>query len=162
MEGIENKIVDLLETRFAEPEHTHLFVVDVKFNPAQQHLKVFVESDMGFTLGDSATLNRYLQSIIDEEGWLGEKYTLDVSSPGVSKPMRLPRQFKLNVGRKFVVKDREGNEYTGELTDATDEYIILHESKRVKEGKRKVKRDFDYTLTYDQIKSAKVQVSFKK
>jgi ribosome maturation factor RimP len=121
-----------------------------------------VDSDSGMTFRKCQRVSRYLESFIDEESWMGEKYTLEVSSPGVDRPLVLPRQYKKNLGRRLEVEVKEEDKkYKGELIKADEEQIVLAFEKTRKQGKKKIKESVEMEIPYDQIKKAIVKISFK-
>jgi ribosome maturation factor RimP len=158
--NIEQEVERLLAEKFGEPDFESLFLVEVKFNPTINKLEVFVDGDDGITIGECARLNRYLQVPIDENGWLGEKYTLDVSSPGLEKPLKLERQYYSNIGRSLTVTLVDDAEIEGVLEDVLDEGILLSVAIIVLEGKKKVKTTEQRTVAWADIKKAKVAIKF--
>ena len=151
-------ITRLLSEKFTENEFVNLFLIEIKFNTSQNKLEVFVDSDTTLTLDQCAVLNRYLQHHIDENNWLGEKYTLDVSSPGVGKPLKLHRQYQKNIGRRLEVRLQEGKPQTGTLVSVDTEVLVLEQEK----GKKKEKERIQITIPFDTIKQAMVKVQFTK
>jgi ribosome maturation factor RimP len=159
---IEEKTRDLLEKKYEEEDYKDCFTVEVKYNTANKKLQVFVDSDSGMTFRKCQRVSRYLESFIDEESWMGEKYTLEVSSPGVDRPLVLPRQYKKNLGRRLEVEVKEEDKkYKGELIKADEEQIVLAFEKTRKQGKKKIKESVEMEIPYDQIKKAIVKISFK-
>ncbi|MEM9824423.1 MAG: hypothetical protein AAF985_25280, partial [Bacteroidota bacterium] len=120
------KIEALLAEKFQEEEFTDCFLVDLHLS-ASNKLEIFVDSDSGITFKKCQQISRFLEKPIDEEGWLGEKYTLEVSSPGISRPLKFQRQYPKNIGRKLEVKLLEGGTKTGKLTKVEASQIILEE-----------------------------------
>lgn len=90
---IEGRIIELLEQKFVEPDWQDCFVVEVKQH-ATNKLEVFIDSDDSITFEKCRKISRYLEEFLDKYLWLGEKYTLDVSSPGISRPLVLKRQYQ--------------------------------------------------------------------
>ncbi|MEL6657045.1 MAG: ribosome assembly cofactor RimP [Bacteroidota bacterium] len=158
---MEEKIIDLLEEKFTDPEFANCFWLDVKLLPNKK-LEVIIDCDTGVTFDTCRKISRYLESFIDEEQWLGEKYTLEVSSPGTDRPLQRPRQYTKHLGRKLEVKTNEGETYEGRLTEKTDEAITLTYKVRRKEGKRKVTEEVQTKINFADIKQAKVKISFNK
>lgn len=159
---IEEKTRDLLEKKYEEEDYKDCFTVEVKYNTTNKKLQVFVDSDSGMTFRKCQRVSRYLESFIDEESWMGEKYTLEVSSPGVDRPLVLPRQYKKNLGRRLEVEVKEEDKkYKGELIKADEEQIVLAFEKTRKQGKKKIKESVEMEIPYDQIKKAIVKISFK-
>ncbi len=63
-------------------------------------LRVVVDADGGVALDDIALISRDLSARLDETGAMGETaYTLEVSSPGVDRPLTQPRHWRRAVGR---------------------------------------------------------------
>ena len=112
------------------------------------------------TIDQCAKVNRYLQFHIDEEGWLGEKYTLDVSSPGIGRPLQLLRQYHKNIGRTLEVKVKEEKSYKGILIAVGETDITLEWKERVKEGKKKKTVVIQAPILFEQIAEAKVKITF--
>lgn len=155
---IEAKIKDLLEQKFQEEDFSNCFLVDL--NQTGNKLEVFIDSDTGINFNTCRKISRYLESFIDEEGWLGEKYTLDVSSPGATRPLKLARQYPKHVGRKLEVKTTEGTKHEGILITVDDNSITLSAKVRVKEGKKKRTEVVETQILFSQIEKAKVKISF--
>ncbi len=154
-----NKIARLLEEKFKEPEFSDCFLVEVK-NSGANKLEIFVDSDSSITFDKCRSISRHLESIIDEEQWMGEKYILDVSSPGIGRPLMFKRQYKKNIGRKIEVFQVEEKAMVGILTEVTDESITLEQNVRVKEGKKKVKKTIQTVIPFENITKTKVKITF--
>src|ERR1700722_15983183 len=68
-------------------------------------LRIVVDSDGGVSLDDAADVSREISAMLDEGNALGEvPYTLEVSSPGVDRPLTEPRHWRRAVGRLVKVK----------------------------------------------------------
>ncbi|MCB0641273.1 MAG: ribosome assembly cofactor RimP [Phaeodactylibacter sp.] len=156
---IEERIETLLQQKFQEDAFQDCFIVEIKFHPNNK-LEVFIDSDTGVSFDTCRQISRHLEAEIDEQGWLGPQYVLEVSSPGVSRPLTLPRQYRKNIGRKLKVKLHEGGEQSGTLVQVETEHIVLEDKVRVKEGNKKVTKTVQTEIPFDQIKKAVVQVSF--
>ena len=67
-------------------------------------LRVVVDSDRGVSLDDAATISRKLSAALDAVAVMGDfPYTLEVSSPGVDRPLTDPRHWRRAVGRLVQV-----------------------------------------------------------
>ncbi|MEM6397102.1 MAG: ribosome maturation factor [Bacteroidota bacterium] len=157
---MEEKITDMLEQFFAEePDFQDCFLVDI--NQSSNKLEVFVDSDSAMTFDKCRRISRKLEKgYLDVEKPLGEKYILEVSSPGVSRPLKLWRQYVKNIGRTVEVHLTEGDKYTGQLTKVEPAQIELEAKVRRKEGKRKVTRVEEVEIPFDAIKKTIVKVTF--
>ncbi len=158
---IEKFVLELFE----EPGYEDYYLLEVKHNPANNKVEVFLDSDSGLSLGATSKINRNLQERIDEEGFLGEKYILDVSSPGISKPLKLPRQFTKNIGRTLeitTVEEGKNVREKGILTKVDEEGIVIQYDKKEKQGKKKIVKTIERNIPFSAIEKAIVKVSFKK
>lgn len=99
-------------------------------------VRVIVDKDGGVTLDDVADVSRTISDALDrldeaEPGLLGASYVLEVSSPGVDRPLTEPRHWRRNVGRLVTVTRREGEPVTGRLTAADDNGVTLDDQTRI-------------------------------
>lgn len=157
---VEEKIKTLLEKLFEnDEEFQHCFLVDMHLG-INKKLEVFVDSDTGIKFSECQKISRYLEGFIDEEGWLGEKYVLEVSSPGIDKPLQLARQYPKNVGRRMKVTYGESINTEGKLVEVSEEGIILEDKVREKEGKKKVTKTVRTEIPFSDIRKAVVKISF--
>ncbi len=157
---MEEQILKLLEEKFQEEGFEALFFVEMSFNETNKKLEIFLDSDTTLNIRQCARINRYLQKHIDEAGWLGEKYILDVSSHGVGKPLKMKRQYFKNIGRNIEVKLEDNSTKEGKLLEANEERIILEEQVPIAPKKKK-KIAQQTEIPFTQIKKTKVKISFK-
>lgn len=155
-----NKIEALIEEKFKEEGFEDCFLVDINRPEGSNKLEVFVDADSGINSIKCQRLSRYLEAYIDESQWLGEKYILEVSSPGIGRPLKFNRQYKKNIGRKVAVKLNEGGTEEGILIQVTETEIILERKVRVKEGKKKVNKLLSILILFDDIKETRVKITF--
>jgi len=159
---VEEQIRDLLEEKYKEEEYQDCFTVEVKYNTANKKLQVFVDSDSGITFSKCQRMSRYLESFIDGENWLGEKYTIEVSSPGVDRPLILPRQYQKSIGRRLEVDVKvDDKKRKGTLIRADGNGICLEFEETRKQGKKKIKETIELEIPYTEISKAIVKISFK-
>ncbi len=154
------KIEALLEEKFKEEEFQDCFLVEIKLADGRNKLEVFVDSDTGIDYTKCRKLSRYLETYIDEGKWMGEKYILEVSSPGITRPLKFLRQYKKNIGRKVEVKLKEGGKEEGVLKEVNETEIVLEQKVRIKEGKKKINKVLATPIFFENIKETKVKISF--
>lgn len=154
MDNIIDKISEVLQAKFQEEELSDCFLLDTLIN--NKKVEVYVDSDSGVKFWQCQKLSRAVEAYLDESQVLGEDYTLEVSSPGVDKPLKLYRQFPRNVGRTLDISLQDGNQLTGKIEAITEEEITL-KVQGAKKGQFKTK-----IVPFEDVKSALVQVSFKK
>ena len=156
---ISAQLTQLLEAKFQEEEFADCFIIEIK-NLQNKRVEIYVDSDSGITFKKCQQLSRHLEAEIDEKGWLGEKYTLEVSSPGITRPLKFARQYPRNIGRKLEVKQLEGETKTGTLIEVDEKQITLESKQRIKEGKKKKTVIVQDIIPFDNIKETKVKITF--
>ncbi|MFK7806833.1 MAG: ribosome assembly cofactor RimP [Saprospiraceae bacterium] len=156
---MQSKVEKLLVEKFKEEEFGDCFLVAIEKNKGNK-LEIFIDSDSGMTFQKCQRISRYLEQFIDEEKWLGEKYTLEVSSPGITRPLKFERQYRKNIGRAMIVKRNDGSKEEGTLKVVTETEITLEEKRRIKEGKKKKTQIVETTIPFDDIREAKVKIVF--
>ena len=134
-----------------------VFPVEVNLTGESGRLKItiFLDSDVSVTLEDCAEISRVLQQEIDENG-LFESYILEVSSAGMSNPLKIRRQYLKNRGRNVKIVLKNGTVLTGKLTEVKDEEIAL-----VQEYDKKSPEVKTYSIPFNDIKTTHLIFSFK-
>jgi ribosome maturation factor RimP len=157
---VPERITQLLEEKFATDEaFADCFTVDVDLKPANK-LLVFVDSDSGMSFDKCQRLSRYLESHIDTNGWLGDKYVLEVSSPGLSRPLSFLRQYRNNIGRVVAVTLKDKTQQLGTLKAVEDTQIVLAQTAVEKEGKKKKEVPVETVIPFEQIEKTIVKAKF--
>lgn len=142
-----------LEDLFAEGRFTDCFLLDVQLAESSV-LRVFMDGDEGINLEKCQHISRYLESRLDESGLLGEDYTLEVSSPGVSRPLSLWRQYPKHIGRTLLIQLQDGSKIKGKLAGLDKEMLHIDQIVNKKNKKESV-------IPFGEIVESVVQVSFK-
>jgi ribosome maturation factor RimP len=97
---------------------------DVVVTPAGKRrlVRLLVDKDGGVTLDECADVSRAVSTVLDDadEVMGSQPYTLEVSSPGVTRPLTLPRHWRRNVDRLVKVTRTDGSTVTGRIR-STDE-----------------------------------------
>jgi ribosome maturation factor RimP len=92
-------------------------------------LRVVVDSDQGVSLDDAAAVSRELSAALDTVAVMGDfPYTLEVSSPGVDRPLTDPRHWRRAVGRlvQVTVTDTAGTQFvSGRIVSADADGVTL-------------------------------------
>ena len=160
MELIE-RINQLLEEKYSTDEaFNDCFTVELELK-LNQRLYVFADSDSGFSFEKCQKLSRYLESHLDTNGWLGEKYLLEVSSPGIERPLKFPRQYKNNLGRTLAVTMLDKTtQHVGAIHAADDEKVVLVHTVIERDGKKKKEVVVETPIPYDQIEKALIKLGF--
>ncbi|MFW6257333.1 MAG: ribosome assembly cofactor RimP, partial [Prolixibacteraceae bacterium] len=105
-------------------------------------------------------ISRHVENALDRDE---EDYELQVSSPGLTESFVIKEQYLKNIGRDIEVVTTSGEKITGELKEADAENILLESRRREKlEGHKKKQMVVkEHKLAYDEIKTARVVISFK-
>lgn len=117
----------LVEEVLAGSPH-FLVAFEVRGAPGSQAVDVFIDSDDVLGADTLAQISREVAFLFDSEDVIAGQYRLNVSSPGVDRPLRLTRQYKKNVGRMLRVHYQKpsGDGYTevlGTLAAADEDGI---------------------------------------
>src|SRR5690606_4151329 len=107
-------------------EENDLYVVDISIKPSKvmQKIVILLDKDEGITIDECASVSRRLAAALEAEEIIEGSYNLEVSSPGLDQPLRLPRQYKKNLGRELKVTLNGGEVITGKLTVAEEDHIV--------------------------------------
>ena len=125
---------------------------------SRQLLRIVVDGDGGVTLDDIAEVSQAVSAFLDETNPLGETpYDLEVTSPGVSRPLTLPRHWRRAIGRLVVVPLTAGGELTGRVVAADEEGVTLELP-----GKKPGTSGGERRLGHAELGRGKVQVEFNR
>lgn len=98
--------------------------VDLLVGPGDQ-----VDREGGIDIDAVTEATRLVNALLDADDLLGAQTTLEVSSPGIERPLRTPAHFRRFVGTEVAVKLRPGTEgerrLTGALEAADDEGVVV-------------------------------------
>lgn len=110
-------------------ESFYLVEVTVRGRTGSQSVNVYIDADTGITVEQCAEISRELSFLMETAGLMQGIRQFNVSSPGVDRPLILPRQFRKNIGRplKVLVQTDGATEQavTGTLVETTDEGLVL-------------------------------------
>ena len=96
-------------------------------------LRVYIDSPAGVNVDDCARVSRQLSALLDVEDPLPGQYTLEVSSPGLDRPLVKPEDFKRFVGETIKVKMHEPlqgrKNFSGRLVDVAADHVVVEVDK---------------------------------
>ena len=84
----------------------YIVEVAVRGERGSSIVQVFIDTDEGVTADQCALVSRQLSTELDRLNIIPGRYRIEVSSPGLERPLKLPRQFKKNIGRQFKIVSR--------------------------------------------------------
>lgn len=153
------KVRLLAEERMAEL-NKGLFLVELKIS-ASNWIQLEIDSEQGsVSIDDCIRVSRNIEHNLDREK---EDFELTVSSAGLDKPLRVLKQYQKNVGRSLHVVTTEPKVWEGKLIGVSDKEIVLetYKKERLEGKKKKVEIIEQHQLLFEQIKEAKISISFK-
>jgi ribosome maturation factor RimP len=145
--NIAQKIAEIVERKGFFP-----IEIIIRGIPSKRVMEVFIDGENDVSADDCANVSREINSELENLPEAGNDYRLDVSSPGVDKPLKFLKQYPKHIKRNFEVSYKSGEEtkkISGKLISVEEENLTFL-CKNV--GEVKVK--------FNNIKKAKVTVSF--
>lgn len=116
-------------------------------------LRLLVDKEGGINLGQCSALNRRISRALEESILISEPYILEVSSPGLTRPLQSPSDFRRAIGKRVKVvlsSNVEGREvWIGDVTE------VNHKNVAIKTKDKKVE------IPLDKIVRAKKEIVFK-
>ena len=109
----------------------NLELVNLEFSPSgsKSLLRMYVDRPEGVTIGECANLSRKVSDFLDMEDLIPHRYNLEVSSPGLDKPLIKREDFVRRVGEKvrvFLKEPVDGRlELIGEIKKFSEETLYL-------------------------------------
>ena len=150
-----NKLVVQIVEQFIENENIFLVDVNVKGNPGNQKIQVFIDGDQYVDVETCSNISRKLSNELEERDIIAGRFVVEVSSPGADKPLKLFRQYKKHVGRELEVVTKENRKYQGRLLETGDNEIELS----ISSGKiRKELNSETLKLSFEEIDNSKVVI----
>ena len=109
-------------------EFVHSEIVGSKRNMT---VRIYIDKPEGVTLEDCSTVSRTIEAVIDADDFIPSPYVLEVSSPGLERPLFTIQDFEKFVGKKAKVKTSEAvngqANFTGNITGIEGSEIVLED-----------------------------------
>lgn len=106
-------------------------LVDVEFKKGAKHnlISIFIYKEDGIGLDDCESVSRKIDEILDKDEDLTDPYYLEVSSPGLDRPIKTKDDYRRNLGKEVEVKlyaPIDGKkQFEGFLTSYDDENVLI-------------------------------------
>lgn len=145
-----DRIAEVLEPVLAQ---AGLDLEGIEITPAGKRrlLRVIVDSDTGVDLDTVGLVSQDVSAALDGSDVMGKApYVLEVTSPGVDRPLTLPRHWRRSRGRLVQAGLAEGGGVTGRVKDADEQGVALEVEGRV------------LTYAYAELGEGRVQVEFRR
>jgi ribosome maturation factor RimP len=134
-------------------EKLNFFVIDISFrgDNRKKIIEVFVDAEKNIDADNLAEISREINSIIEDQDIIQQAYRLDVSTPGVDRPLKFLKQFPKHINRNFEVTYKAEDEtrtITGKLLSVEREELTFLSDKK------------EVLIEFKNITTAKVIISF--
>ena len=129
-------------------------IVDVEYEKIgkEWYLRIFIDKPDGVGLEDCEIASRKIGQILDDFDIIKSSYILEVSSPGIERPLKKEKDFKRFLGSKVLIKSFEAIDgqktFEGILEDFRDDVVTINSNNKM------------YLIELDKIASANLSVEF--
>ena len=128
MATLEQKLQDLLQGS-VEDLGCELWGIECQHVGRYLTVRLFIDKEGGVTVDDCADVSRQVSAVLDVEDPIADKYNLEVSSPGLDRPLFTLAQYTRYVGQEIVVHLRipvaDRRKWQGELAKIENDMITL-------------------------------------
>ena len=106
-------------------------LVDVEYvkEGGTWYLRTYIDKEGGISIDDCEKVSRRLSDILDEKDYIDDTYIMEVSSPGLGRPLKKEKDFKRSLGKEVVIRtyrmiDKQ-KEFTGILKDYDKDTVTI-------------------------------------
>ena len=135
-------------------DDNHFELVDVEYvkEGANWYLRVYADKEGGINIDDCVFISRALEAKLDEEDFIKDAYILEVSSPGLGRPLKKDRDFERNLGKAVEIKLYKSLEGCKEFEGILKEYS--KDAVRIETGEK------EYTFSRKDIAVIRQAIEF--
>ena len=114
-------------------EENNYELVDVEYvkEAGTWYLRAYIDKEGGFTVDDCEMVSRRLSDWLDKEDFIDDSYILEVSSPGLGRPLKKEKDFKRSMGKELEIRTyraiERNREFYGILTAYDDNSVTILE-----------------------------------
>jgi len=152
--SLSEKITELVQPVV---ENAGFFLEDVHVLSPGKHriITCIVDGKTPLNLDQVTSVSRDISELLDSAEFMDETaFTLEVTSPGVDRPLTLSRHWQKNLNRLVKVVNQDGSVVNGRITTIEDTQVILIEDIK---GKSK-----EHTIAFADVKRATVEIEFNR
>jgi len=121
--------------------------VQVQTPGKNRFVTIMVDSETGLNLDQVTDISRLVGEAMDLAPFMGETpYTLEVTTPGVDRPLTAPRHFRKNVDRLVKITKNDGTQVKGRISSADENLVTLDNA----------------SINYSEIKRAIIEIEFNR
>lgn len=134
----------------------------------RSQVRVIVDADSGMDLDGIARISQVISSALDDPGVAGAAldeatlagpYTLEVSSPGVDRPLTLPRHWRRNIDRLVIIRTHSGDDVRGRIVEVRDGHATIEVEATGKAARAQGDRT---QIQFDDVQRATIEVEFRR
>jgi ribosome maturation factor RimP len=153
MEDIKTKISRLADVVAGEYS-VEVFDIELAGSSRRPFLRIFIEKKGGVTLADCEKFSRSLSAVLDVEDPVRNPYVLEVSSPGLDRPLRGFSDYEDNIGKlaRIVTKEMIENQnfFVGRIIEARDGTVRILVNNKI-----------EMDIAFEKISKARLEIEFK-
>ena len=141
---------------------THLIELAMRGDKRRPVIEVYVDSEDGVDLATCGTISSHIDALLASVEGFSDQYRLNVSSPGVDRPMKALWQLRKHIGRTLIVTLGDGEKIRAVLGDVTENGLKLEAAGRKKSTPNKEIANLKETqeLAQDNFQSAVVEIAW--
>lgn len=139
-----------------EKEFEKFFFVSVKVSGDNQ-ITITADTDQGITIDECGAISTKLEELLDRDK---EDFELEVSSPGLTEPFKVPWQYAKNIGKTVDIVLIDGEKISGEIISADNAGVTVKQTIAAKVNGKRTKNEVVNTLNFASIKSTKLKLKF--
>ena len=129
-ESYEKKTEEMILPFLQEHAYT---LVDVEYvkEAGNYYLRLYIDKEGGFSLDDCELVSRHLSDLLDKDDFIEGSYILEVSSPGLGRPLKKEKDYVRNLGRMIELKlfkeEQGARNFTGILENYDNEHVTIQD-----------------------------------
>ncbi len=149
----------------AEDEQFELVDVTILGSGRKTLVRITIDKEGGVNVGDCERMSRGVEALMDVEDVIQTTYMLEVSSPGLDRPLTKMRDFERSIGKlaRIITSENIGSEsfFIGRIVDTGDNFIRLRLEDKPAKGTKKKKEPEeprDVFIPLEKISKAKLEI----
>jgi ribosome maturation factor RimP len=144
--------VSKLARQVADEQGLEVFDIEL-LGKGKLLLRVFIDKEGGVTLDDCESFSKSLGAVLDVEDLFSGSYTLEISSPGLNRPLRGIKDFEKNIGKliRIITVEKIENQsfFIGRIIKVDSDFVKLLVNK------------CEIDIPFEKISKARLEVEFK-
>jgi ribosome maturation factor RimP len=150
LESLHSAIAELCER-----ENVVAIAVEVRGSKERRIVEIYLDKPEGISLDECAVFSERIGAMIEERGIFPAAYRLDVSSPGVERPLLYAWQYARNIGRLVVAELQDGSVVKGRIASVEGETVMV---RRSSSSEKKKARSPERPLEASSLSAAEANV----